>query len=339
MLKINRRRFLISAAAGLGGALAAGAPNVSGKVLALDDKKYFLPAISREATALNPNPPSAPVRLVFIHHSTGQNWLADDHGRLGITLRDNNYFVSDTNYGWGPDTIGDRTDIGHWYNWFLSAQRSTYLSALFAHSAQCCSYSRLAANPGGENQIVMFKSCFPNSTIYGAPSEPPTTSGNPIYGQWAGDSSYTVGNVKGLYKDLLSLFAAAPQRLWVLITPPPLVPGATDASQAANARAVNNWLYTDWLKTYPYKNVALFDFYNVLTSNGGSVDTNDVSAVGGNHHRYREGSIDHCQGTACNTSAYGSGAGSDSHPTPAGGQKASLEYVKLLNIAYHLWKG
>ena len=50
----------------------------------------------------NPNPPSAPVRLIFIHHSSGENWLADDNGGLGIALRDNNYVVSDTNYGWGP---------------------------------------------------------------------------------------------------------------------------------------------------------------------------------------------------------------------------------------------
>ena len=52
---------------------------------------------------VNTDPPAAPVKLVFIHHSTGENWLADGNGGLGIALRDNNYFVSDTNYGWGPD--------------------------------------------------------------------------------------------------------------------------------------------------------------------------------------------------------------------------------------------
>ena len=50
----------------------------------------------------NPGPPASPVRLIFIHHSTGENWLSDDNGGLGIALRDNNYYVSDTNYGWGP---------------------------------------------------------------------------------------------------------------------------------------------------------------------------------------------------------------------------------------------
>ncbi|MCL5957721.1 MAG: hypothetical protein M1358_00130, partial [Chloroflexi bacterium] len=55
-------------------------------------------------------PAGKPVRLIFIHHSTGENWLADDNGGLGLALRDHNYFVSDTNYGWGPDSIGDTTD-------------------------------------------------------------------------------------------------------------------------------------------------------------------------------------------------------------------------------------
>jgi hypothetical protein len=53
------------------------------------------------------DPPDHMVRLVFIHHSTGENWLADDNGGLGLALADNNYFVSDTNYGC-PDAIGDR---------------------------------------------------------------------------------------------------------------------------------------------------------------------------------------------------------------------------------------
>ena len=56
----------------------------------------------------NPDPPAAPVKLIFVHHSTGGNWLADPnsdqpYGGLGIALRDNNYFASATNYGWGPD--------------------------------------------------------------------------------------------------------------------------------------------------------------------------------------------------------------------------------------------
>ena len=120
-------------------------------------------------TADNPNPPASTVKLIFIHHSCGENWLDDWNGGLGIALRDDNYFVSDTNYEWGPGSIGDNTDIGHWWDWFRGTNSATYLAALYAESGQHSSYSRLSTDPGGENQIVMFKSCFPNSALSGSP--------------------------------------------------------------------------------------------------------------------------------------------------------------------------
>jgi len=83
-----------------------------------------LPHAHTLPAALSADPPAAPVKLIFIHHSTGGNWLADPnndqpYGGLGQTLMGNNYFVSATNYGWGPDGIGDRTDIPNWPEWFL----------------------------------------------------------------------------------------------------------------------------------------------------------------------------------------------------------------------------
>ena len=135
------------------------------------------------AGAVNTAPPASPVKLVFIHHSTGQAWLDDGHGRLGIALRDNGYFVSDTNYGWGPDSIGDTTDIGHWWTWFRGPSAGTYMTALYAESGQNCSYSRLATDPGGANEIVLFKSCFPNSQLSGSDADPvPLIADNPLKG-------------------------------------------------------------------------------------------------------------------------------------------------------------
>jgi hypothetical protein len=289
------------------------------------------------APALNPNPPSQPVKLIFIHHSTGENWLADGNGNLGLALMNNNYFVSDTNYGWGPDSIGDSTDIGHWWNWFRGASSATYLAALYAESEQHASYSRLANDPGSENEIVMFKSCFPNSHISGNPSDPPTTGENPLRGQDAGSEYMTVANVKGIYNDILAYFATRQDKLFVLIVSPPLVANSTDAAHAANARAVANWLVNDWLTGYPYNNVAVFDFYNVLTSNGGNTNTNDLGWSTGNHHRWWNGAIQHLQTVANNFSAYGSDPW-DSHPTAAGNQKATGEFVPLLNVFYNRWK-
>ena len=123
----------------------------------------------------NPNPPEQTVKLIFIHHSTGQAWLADDHGRLGLALRDNGYFVSDSNYGWGPDSIGDNTDIGHWWRWFRSADSERYLAALYQLGDQNCTYSRLDHPAGETNEIIMFKSCFPNSALQGSRLAPGRT--------------------------------------------------------------------------------------------------------------------------------------------------------------------
>ena len=289
-----------------------------------------------ECLALNPNPPRLPVKLIFIHHSCGENWLADDNGGLGLALRNNNYFVSDTNYGWGPDYIGDRTDIGNWWDWFRGPDRDTYLAALYAESSQNCAYTRLATDPGGSNQIIMFKSCFPNSNLGGNPDDPPTSGDNPLRSQGSDSEYMTVGNAKGIYNDLLVYFATRQDKLFIAVTAPPLVSDATDATQAANARAFNNWLVNDWLAAYPHKNVAVFDFYNVLTSNGGDPGTNDLGAATGNHHRWRNNIIEHQQTVDNNFSAYGSG---DSHPTVAGNLKATGEFVQLLNIYYHRWRG
>jgi len=285
----------------------------------------------------NPDPPSETVKLIFIHHSTGENWLADDNGGLGMALRDNNTFVSDTNYGWGPEGIGDYTDIGHWWLWFRGPNSSTYLSALYAESGQHSAYSRLPTDPGGENEIIMFKSCFPNSYISGNPDDPPTTGYNPLRGQDASSEYHTVANVKGIYNDILEYFATRQDKLFVLIVTPPLVALETNAAHAANARAVANWLMDDWLEGYPYYNVAVFDFYNVLTSNGGDRYTHDLGWETGNHHRWWSGAVQHIQTVDNNFAAYGSDFW-DSHPTQAGNQKATGEFVQLLNVFYHRWK-
>lgn len=291
---------------------------------------------ANDTLALNSDPPATPQRLIFIHHSTGENWLSDENGRLGIALRDNNYFVSDTNYGWGPDAIGDRTDIGNWYEWFLGEFSANYTTALFDESEQHASYSRLPVNPGGPNTVVMFKSCFPNSALRGPTSPPPPIDSNPLRGQDASSDAHTVANAKGIYTALLTYFATRQDKLFVAIAAPPL----SDRFYSANARYFNQWLFSDWLRDYPHNNVAVFDFYNVLTTNGGSADANDLGAATGNHHRYQGGAVQHKidgddDGNA-NILEYPSG---DDHPSVAGNLKATGEFLPLLNVMWHCWKG
>ncbi len=285
----------------------------------------------------DPSPPENPVRLVFVHHSVGDAWLEAGKGDLGDQLGANNYYVSDTYYDWGPDSIGSYTDIGNWWTWFRGPDSNTYTQALYNTTNQHATYTRPMANPGGENEIILFKSCFPNSNLAGDADDPPTTGDNPLRGEDSSSEYHTVGNAKGIYNDLLEYFSTRPDKLFIVITAPPLTESSTDAERAANARAFNNWLVNDWLDGYPYTNVAVFDFYNVLTSNGGDWDVNDLGAATGNHHRYRNGVIEHITDQGGNTAAYPEG-GSDDHPSAAGSQKATGEFIPLLNIYYNLWR-
>ncbi|MCA9972004.1 MAG: hypothetical protein KC425_17390 [Anaerolineales bacterium] len=121
---------------------------------------------------------------------------------------------------------------------------------------------------------VLFKSCFPNSDLYGRPDDAPT----PGY-------DFTVGNARWVYNEILQYFATRPDKLFVVITAPPLSAPAIPE----NARAFNQWLVHDWLRenAYPYDNVAVFDFFNVLTGPDA-------------HHRVVDGAIEHAAGLRVN---------------------------------------
>ena len=258
---------------------------------------------------INANPPASPVRLIFIHHSTGENWLNDDNGGLARALQQNNYFPSDTNYGWGPGGIGDRTDIPNWVEWFRGDNTPAVMQAVFTEEEVHSPYERTLTDPGGENQIVLFKSCFPNSALEGSPNDSPTPG-----------TDLNVGNAKYVYNEILQYFKTRPDKLFVVITAPPL----TDGTLANNARAFNEWLVNDWLKenNYTQPNVAVFDFYNILTGPN-------------NHHRFNNGTIEHVTNDKRNTEYYPS---EDDHPNSQGNQKATQEFLPMLNIFYNRWK-
>ena len=234
----------------------------------------------------------------------------------------NNYFAGATNYGWGPNSIGDATDIPDWPEWFTGSDSATVLAALYSENGQNFgdfgSWSRLSTDPGGENEIIMFKSCYPNSDLFGNPDDPPAAELS---------DQYTVSNAKAVYNNLLTYFQTRQDKLFIVITAPPQNRNeygpdyqAPDA-RAANARAFNNWLINDWLKGYDYNNVAVFDYFNVLTG-------------ADNHHRWYNGAVQHVVAANDNFTAYPEGEG-NSHPNTTGQLKATTEFVPLLNYSYN----
>jgi hypothetical protein len=255
--------------------------------------------------------PDETQKLIFIHHSCGENWLSDENGQLGQALGENNYFVSDTNYGWGPNNIGDATDIPDWLRWFRSDETPAVTEALYNEFSNNWYgweyYQRPMDDPGGENDIVLFKSCYPNSEIWGRPDDLPGD-----YADW------TVAGAKYVYNELLVYFHQHPDKLFIVITAPPNL----NRDTAENARAFNEWLVSDWLKPYSGTNVAVWDFYAVLSHKN-------------NHHHVVDGQIEYINTNGNGTAAYDSWG--DPHPNQTGNQKATKEFIPILNLYVNRW--
>lgn len=261
-------------------------------------------------------PPAKPVHLLFIHHSTGGQLLADkgpdagkdciyttnpNGGGLRRLLEENNYIVHEASYG---SQVGDKTDVCDWNRKFEN-QMDKVLT---------CRNQDESFTQGEKNGIVMFKSCFPNSWIDAEGTEP----GDP-------DSPMkTTANYKAVYRAILGNFQQQPDTLFVVVTAPPnamstmgrvklLVKSIIRKSDSYETlgnrvRGFNNWLKdteNGWLKDYRLNNVVVFDYYDVLTNYGES-----------------------------DWSLYGSNGGSDSHPDSVGNAKAAAEFVPFLNRAY-----
>jgi hypothetical protein len=259
---------------------------------------------------VNTAAPLSTVKLVFIHHSTGSAWIATGTGNLGQELNASNYWVVESDYGWGPtvapysDAIGTHTDTIDWPNWFTN---STVMIALYGSTHHEDYPTNTMEDPGGENTIIMFKSCFPNSDV--------------------GDS---IDDEKAIYNGLLTYFATHTDKMFVLIVPPPMI----DIPTPALTRELANWLVASdgWLSGYTSGNVYVFDYYNVLTDPK-------------NHHRVEGTLVKNVKHVVTDRPAhplhpdelyYPTG---DSHPSATGHQKATAEFVPLLNACYNHWQG
>lgn len=255
--------------------------------------------------------PTEVVPMVIIRHPNGDPWLVDGYADLATILTNNQYLISETEPDWGLRGIGSRTDILNLPEWFVSPDSPLVLDELFHLRTLRITEESTLPDPGGENQIIMLVPNFSNSLMRGDPDEL----------QQPG-RILTIGAAKYVYNSLLECFVAHPDKLFIVVTAPPVA----DVTWADNARDFNTWLVNDWLNEneYPWNNVAVFDLYNVLTHPD-------------NHHRFNpnNGQVEHIVTYLENTLYYGS----DSDLTEVdGNQKAVDEFVPLLNYFYNRWK-
>lgn len=311
---MKKRNLLI-----VGGALlAAGAAMMVPVGGDLAESKPASVAKGLDLSAFPADAPGRPLRMLFVHHSVGGALLADQGpekgqsciwethpsgGGLRRMLGTQGYEVHEASY---DSALGNDTDLFHWLPKF-----SGNMDKLLRLRHQDTTLEGDA-----KNEIVAFKSCFPNNQLTGMGEAPGDPAGPQL----------TVWNAKATMSALLPIFERHPDVLFVYLTAPAVAPRAErmpvyraivralkgrsepgwTAKQAEWARELNNWMVSPegWLKDYKGKNVVVFDYYDVLTGDGAS-----------------------------NLSVYATRDGADSHPNAEGHKKAAERFVPFLNRA------
>lgn len=187
---------------------------------------------------------TAKTRMIFMHHSVGRGLL--DRGKLREQLLNRGILVKGASFS---DELGDETDMNFWLNKFR-----TQMPQILSFRA----HPNIYRTDSVTNDIVAFKSCFPNSDIVADGSEP-------------GDPNVpvrTTANYKALFGELKKEFIKYPKTLFVYLTAPPLVPESTTSENGARARAFNSWLVNDFVPAYRQEtglsNFAVFDLFSAL---------------------------------------------------------------------------
>jgi len=176
--------------------------------------------------------------VIFLHHSVGRNLIYQGRVReafagAGVDFWDHDYNPigltrpDGTSAGYAYSIPGDNTDPDGLARIFSQPQLPLPLNAL----------SGLL-----QHEVIILKSCFPISDIL---------------------SDQQLLDLEADYRTVRDAMAHHPEKILILMTPPPLNPAATDSEAAARARELASWLQSDGF-LQGYANVFVFDFYGLL---------------------------------------------------------------------------
>jgi hypothetical protein len=209
--------------------------------------------------------------LLFIHHSVGENMLYE--GGLKDSLEAQGIGVHSVTYG---SDIGQNTDMCDWVSKF-----NNYYPKMIKYDIR----PDILYPDARENEIIMFKSCYPNSDITDEGMNP----GNPL------DKSKTIWNYRTVIEDLGKDFSKSPGKLFIYLTAPPMVPEQTSPENAARAKEFNNWVTNTFATEYRKKNdpsnFLVFDLFNTLADQNGFLQA-DFRRSETDSHPNAKGSIE-----------------------------------------------
>jgi hypothetical protein len=200
--------------------------------------------------------------VVFLHHSTGYNLI--EQGDIRERLTQAGYGFWDHGYNWRGLRRPDGSATGYSYNIPDDNTDPDGLAGIFAQRAYGLPLNAFSGLL--QHEVIAFKSCFPVSHI-------------------TGDEQ--LERYRSYYQDMRDAMDQHLDKIFIVVTPPPLNPAATDAEAAARARAFADWLESEeYVDGHP--NVFTFNFFDYLAEDDPtSPDRNML------RREYRDGTDSH----------------------------------------------
>ncbi len=214
---------------------------------------------SLNLSAQGQQPPAKPAKILFLHHSTGENiWNG------GIEEWFNQYNTKNSvNYGIRERTFPDdpyewaNYPYDYWLLWIKNSGKGYKGQPTLEKLTQDCS-------------VLIWKHCFPGSALE-------EDTGNPS----VGSDVKSLENYKLQYDALKKKMKEFPNVRFIVWTLALELEGNIDEGQAKRAREFVRWVKTVWDEKGD--NIYLWDFY-ALESEGGLYLQKKYSAGGGDAH-------------------------------------------------------
>ena len=192
--------------------------------------------------------------IVFLHHSVGNNLIEQGGVRALFTAA--GYQFWDQGYNWQQlrDPAGRTT--GYAYTVPDDNTDPDGLARVFSQPAYGLPLNTLSGLL--QHEVILYKSCFPASAI---------------------GTDADLEKSKDYYRQMLGTIDQHPDKLFILLTQPPLIPRETNPAQAARARALADWIMSDDFKQ-GRANLVTFDLFDQLAEdNPTAPDANMLRAA------------------------------------------------------------
>jgi len=199
---------------------------------------------------------------IFLHHSTGYYLI--EQGDVRRSMAEAGYSFWDHNYNRHGLIRPDGSPAGYSYNIPSDNTDPDGLAAVFAQPDYELPLNALSGLL--QHEVIAFKSCFPVSHIV---------------------DEEQLGRYQSYYLSMRDTMDQHLDKVFIVMTPPPLNPTATDPEAASRARAFAEWLKSDEYLS-GHENVFTFDFFGYLAEDDpGSPEWGMLRAD------YREGTDSH----------------------------------------------